>query len=104
VLAASWIRDTFIGDPDSRQAFAASLTDTRMPGGMYRNQFWLPYPDREVLLCLGIHGQLVYVNPAARLVGVKMSSWPVPQDAVMLAATLQSCDAIAARMANSPTT
>jgi CubicO group peptidase (beta-lactamase class C family) len=104
VLAASWIRDTFIGDPDSRQAFAASLTDTRMPGGMYRNQFWLPYPDREVLLCLGIHGQMVYVNPPARLVGVKMSSWPVPQDAVMLSATLQSFDAIAARMASPPTT
>ena len=104
VLAASWIRDTFIGDPDSRQAFAASLTDTRMPGGMYRNQFWLPYADREVLLCLGIHGQMVYVNRPARLVGVKMSSWPVPQDAVMLSATLQSFDAIAARMVNPPTT
>jgi hypothetical protein len=24
-----------------------------MPGGMYRNQFWLPYPPRsDVLLCL----------------------------------------------------
>jgi CubicO group peptidase (beta-lactamase class C family) len=98
VLPASWIRDSFVGDPDSRQAFASSLTDTRMPGGMYRNQFWLPYPDREVLLCLGIHGQMVYVNPAARLVGVKLSSWPVPQDAAMLSATLQSFDAIAAHV------
>jgi CubicO group peptidase (beta-lactamase class C family) len=104
VLAASWIRDTFVGDPDSRQAFASSLTDTRMPGGMYRNQFWLPYPDREVLLCLGIHGQMVYVNPAARLVGVKMSSWPVPQDAAMLSATLQLFDAIAAPMVKQVTT
>jgi len=90
VLPASFIGDSFAGDPDSRQAFASSVTDTRMPGGMYRNQFWLPYPDREVLLCLGIHGQMVYINAAARLVGVKMSSWPVPQDAAMLSATLQS--------------
>jgi hypothetical protein len=82
--------------PDSRQAFAASLTDTRMPGGMYRNQCWLPYADRDVLLCLGIHGQLVYVDPAARLVGVKVSSWRAPQDPAMLAATLQAFDAIAA--------
>jgi len=95
VLPPSWIRDSFAGDPDSRQAFAASPTDTRMPGGMYRNQFWLPYPDRDVLLCLGIHGQMIYVNPAARLVGVKLSSWPSPQDAAMLSATLQAFDAVA---------
>jgi CubicO group peptidase (beta-lactamase class C family) len=95
VLPASWIRDTFNGDPDSRQAFASSPTDTRMPGGMYRNQFWVPYADREILLCLGIHGQMVYVNPAASMVGVKLSSWPVPQDAAMLSATLQAFDAVA---------
>ena len=70
-----------------------------MPGGMYRNQFWLPYPDRDVLLCLGIHGQMIYVNPAARLVGVKVSSWPSPQDAAMLSATLQAFDAIAGHVA-----
>ena len=70
-------------------------TGRRMPGGMYRNQFWLPYPDRDVLLCLGIHGQMIYVNPAARLVGVKLSSWPSPQDAAMLSATLQAFDAVA---------
>jgi CubicO group peptidase (beta-lactamase class C family) len=95
VLPASWIRDTFNGDPDSRQAFASSPTDTRMPGGMYRNQFWVPYADREILLCLGIHGQMVYVNPAASMVGVKLSSWPVPQDVAMLSATLQAFDAVA---------
>jgi CubicO group peptidase (beta-lactamase class C family) len=95
VLPASWIRDTLNGDPDSRQAFADSPTDTQMPGGMYRNQFWVPYADREVLLCIGIHGQMVYVNPAARMVGVKLSSWPVPQDAALLAATLKAFDAVA---------
>jgi CubicO group peptidase (beta-lactamase class C family) len=99
VLDAGWLRDSFLGDADSRQAFAASPTDTRMPGGMYRNQFWLPYPGSEVLLCLGIHGQMIYVNPRARVVGVKVSSWPVPQDAAMLAATLQAFDACADRLA-----
>lgn len=99
VLDPAWLRDTYLGGAGSRQAFAASPTDTRMPGGMYRNQFWLPYPDAQVLLCLGIHGQMVYVNPAARMVGVKLSSWPVPQDAAMLAATLQAFDACAAHLA-----
>jgi CubicO group peptidase (beta-lactamase class C family) len=101
VLPAWWVRDTLAGDPDSRAAFAASPTDTRMPGGMYRNSFWVPYPGSAVLLSLGIHGQMVYVNTAANMVGVKLSSWPVPQDPVMLLATLRAFDAITAHLAAS---
>ncbi len=76
VVPGAWIADTFRGDPDSRDAFAASPTQTLMPGGMYRNQFWLPYPDRDVLLCLGSHGQMLYVNVATGVVAAKLSSWP----------------------------
>jgi CubicO group peptidase (beta-lactamase class C family) len=96
VVPASWIRDSYAGGPDSRQAFAASPDDNRMPGGMYRNQFWFPFPDRDVLLCLGIHGQMVYVQPSTGVVGAKLSSWPTPQDAVALFATVAAFDAIAA--------
>jgi CubicO group peptidase (beta-lactamase class C family) len=99
VLPAGWLRDTLTGDPGSGEAFAASPTDTRMPGGMYRNTFWVPYPESAVLLCLGIHGQLVYVDTAARVVGVKLSSWPVPQDPVMLSATLRAFDAVTRHVA-----
>jgi CubicO group peptidase (beta-lactamase class C family) len=95
VVPASWIRDSYAGGRDSRSAFASSPDDNRMPGGMYRNQFWFPFPDREVLLCLGIHGQMVYVNPSARVVGAKVSSWPTPQDAVSLFATVAAFDAVA---------
>jgi CubicO group peptidase (beta-lactamase class C family) len=95
VLPAWWLRDTLTGDPGSRDAFAASPTDTRMPGGMYRNMFWVPYPGPAVLLCLGIHGQMVYINTAANVVGVKLSSWPVPQDPAMLSPTLRAFDAVA---------
>jgi hypothetical protein len=62
---------------------------------MYRNQFWLPFPDRRLLLCLGIHGQMVYVNPAAGVVGVKLSSWELPQHAAMLFDTIAAFDAVA---------
>jgi CubicO group peptidase (beta-lactamase class C family) len=54
-----------------------------------------------VLLGLGIHGQMVYVNTAANMVGVKLSSWPVPQDPVMLSATLRAFDAITTHLAAS---
>jgi CubicO group peptidase (beta-lactamase class C family) len=96
VVPASWIRDSYAGGPDSRAAFAASPDDNRMPGGMYRNQFWFPFPDRDVLLCLGIHGQMVYVNPAAGVVAAKVSSWPTPQNAAALFSTVAAFDAVAA--------
>ncbi len=70
-----------------------------MPGGMYRNQFWLPYPDRDVLVCLGIHGQMVYVNPLTGVVAAKLSSWPEPQHAWKLFATLRAFDAVSVHLA-----
>jgi CubicO group peptidase (beta-lactamase class C family) len=99
VVPEAWIADSFAGGPDSRQAFAASPNDNRMPGGMYRNQFWFPWPDRQVLLCLGIHGQMIYVDRATGLVAVKLSSWPTPQDPWRLFSTLAAFDAINTEMA-----
>jgi CubicO group peptidase (beta-lactamase class C family) len=100
VVPAAWVEDTVTGDPDSREAFAACPVDNGMPGGMYRNQFWLPYPGSDVLLCLGIHGQMIYINRPAGLVAAKLSSWPLPQDAWKLFAALRAFDAIAARLRN----
>ncbi len=74
-------------------------TSYRMPGGMYRNQFWFPWPERQVLLCLGIHGQMIYVDRATGLVAVKLSSWPTPQDSWKLYSTLAAFDAINAELA-----
>jgi CubicO group peptidase (beta-lactamase class C family) len=99
VVPEAWIADSFTGGPDSREAFASSPDDTRMPGGMYRNQFWLPWPDRQVLLCLGIHGQMIYVNRDSGLVAVKLSSWPTPQDSWKLFSTLAAFEAINAEVA-----
>ncbi|WP_123023807.1 serine hydrolase domain-containing protein [Mycolicibacterium stellerae] len=98
VVSLSWIADTFAGGVDSRAAFAASPGDNRMPGGMYRNQCWFPRPGNNVLLCLGIHGQMIYVNRAADMVAAKLSSWPLPQDATMLFPTIAAFDEIAANL------
>jgi hypothetical protein len=95
VVPATWIADTVNGGPDSRQAFAASPGDTRMPGGMYRNQVWLPYPGSNVVLCLGMCGQMIYVNRAAEVVAAKLSTQPDSQDPQMLLDTLRAFDAVA---------
>lgn len=98
VVPASWIADTIAGGPDSRQAFEAYAAENSMPGGMYRNQFWQPYAGGEVLLCLGIHGQMIYVNRPARMVAAKVSAWPTPQDAWKLFSTLHAFDVVASQL------
>jgi CubicO group peptidase (beta-lactamase class C family) len=95
VLPSAWIAETLAGAPDSRAAFANAAEPTLMPGGMYRNGFWFPYPGSEVLLALGIHGQMVYINRAANVVAAKLSSWPTPQDGERLLWTIRAFDAVA---------
>jgi CubicO group peptidase (beta-lactamase class C family) len=93
VIPAWWIADSYAAGPDSRDKFASSGNASWLPAGGYRNQFWLP-GNREVLLCLGIHGQLIWVEPARRLVVVKLSSWPLPQDVSRLLDTFAAIDMI----------
>ncbi|WP_068186679.1 serine hydrolase [Mycobacterium sp. UM_CSW] len=102
VVPAAWIADTLDGGPDSRDAFAASPDDTELPGGMYRNQVWLPYPDSNVALCLGMCGQMIYVNRASEIVAAKLSTQPHSHEPHMLD-TLRAFDAVAGELAESPT-
>jgi CubicO group peptidase (beta-lactamase class C family) len=99
VVPAAWIADTLDGGPDSRQAFAASPGDNRMPGGMYRNHVWFPYPGSNVVLCQGMCGQMIYVNRAADVVAAKLSSQPDSEDPQMLLDTLRAFDAVAHELA-----
>ncbi len=93
VVPAEWIADSYTAAADTRDKFAESGNGSWLPGGGYRNQFWLP-GGREVLLCLGIHGQLIWVEPARQLVVVKLSSWPLPQEPAHLLDTLAAIDMI----------
>jgi hypothetical protein len=99
VVPAAWIADTLDGGPDSRQAFAASPDDNQMPGGMYRNQVWFPYPGSNVVLCQGMCGQMIYVNRAAEVVAAKLSTQPDSQDPRTLWDTLRAFDAVAHELA-----
>lgn len=98
VVPAAWIADTLEGGPDSRQAFAACPDENEMPGGMYRNQMWFPYPGNNVVLCLGMCGQMIYVNRAAEMVAAKLSAQPHSHEPHMLT-TLRAFDAVAAELA-----
>jgi hypothetical protein len=100
VVPAAWLAATRVPGPGVREAFAVTDNEFVLPGGWYRNQFWvLPGPGGPVLVCLGIHGQLVYADRATRTVVVKLSSWPDPQHTGYLLDTLRACAALAAHLA-----
>jgi CubicO group peptidase (beta-lactamase class C family) len=100
VLPAGWLRSAWAVDADSRAAFLASPAEQSFPGGWYRNQFWFrPGEQGDVLLCLGIHGQLIHVSRRTRTVCVKLSTWPTAQDPRLMQETLRACDAVGAVLA-----
>ena len=96
VVPSSWVEEALRPPADDRDAFARSENEPFLPGGWYRNQFWfVPGDHGPILLCLGIHGQMVFVEHATRTVGVKLSSWPVPQDIDKLLGTIATFRAVA---------
>ena len=100
VVPEKWLSDARNPDPDVRAAFASSDNEPVLPGGWYRNQFWfVPGSTGDVLLCLGIHGQMVYVDPATRTVAVKLSSWPEAQNAAHLIDTVRAFGAVGTHLA-----
>ena len=95
VVPASWLDDAWNRPDDVREAFAKSDNEPVLPGGWYRNQFWFVHTEHsDALVCLGIHGQMIYVNRRTGLVGVKLSSWPAAQDTPSLVDTLRTFRAI----------
>ncbi|GAA4389387.1 serine hydrolase domain-containing protein [Tsukamurella soli] len=98
VVPPRWLRQVWTVDAGARAAFAASPSEAAMPGGWYRNQFWVR-PDargHDVVLGIGIYGQLLFVDRATGTVGVKFSSWPAPQVPAYLEDTFRAFAAVAA--------
>lgn len=90
VVPVTFVKDTRKGAPDSADAFRrrveqrlAQHDELAVEGlrtGHYRNQIWVPRPTGRALMCLGIHGQCVLIDPDSDAVVVKLSSWLNPQD------------------------
>ncbi|MFG1817568.1 serine hydrolase domain-containing protein [Kribbella sp. NPDC049174] len=100
VIPPLWLRRAWAVDADARNAFLTSPAEAAFPGGWYRSQFWFrPGPSGDVLLCLGIHGQMLHVCRRTRTVCVKFSSWPDAQHPAYLQDTLRAFDAIGATYA-----
>ena len=95
VVPPQWLRRAWAVDADTRSVFAASPAERAFPGGWYRHQFWFrPGAYGDVLLGLGIYGQMLYVSRRTGTVCVKFSTWPDAQNPAYLEDTLRAFDAI----------
>jgi CubicO group peptidase (beta-lactamase class C family) len=100
VVPPQWLRQGWAVDADVRSAFAGSPAEPAFPGGWYRNQFWFrPGSYGDVLLCLGIHGQMLHVSRRTGTVCVKLSTWPQAQNHAYLEDTLRAFDAVGGALA-----
>jgi CubicO group peptidase (beta-lactamase class C family) len=101
VVPATWLLDAHEPGTDVRQAFAQTDNESVLPGGWYRNKFWfVPNEHGTALVCLGIHGQMVYVDRTSGTVGVKLSSWPQAQDVTYLVDTLRAFASVSSQLSS----
>ena len=93
VVSEDWIVKTLAGTDKARQNFEVTEYTPLIPGGHYMNQFWAS-SNSEILSCVGIHGQGIYMNMANKTVAVKFSSHPDPDDGPLFIETFTALDAL----------
>ena len=75
IVPADWVCDTLQGTDELRRLFADGDYAEMTPGGHYRNQVWADSANSQ-LICIGIHGQTIYVDQITGVVVVKLSTFP----------------------------
>lgn len=70
VVPEAFIAETLAGDRFSDD-YRRSL-----PNGAYRNCWWIEEIGGTALIGRGVFGQILYIDPDARFVGAKFSTWP----------------------------
>ncbi len=64
-------------------------------GGSYTSMWWVYPGDHGVFAARGVHGQTIYVDPAARMVIVRFASFPKPQNPLIDPTSLPAFEAVA---------
>ena len=66
-----------------------------LPKGVYRSFCYKPGEDPDLIMGIGIHGQMLYVDRPRGVVVAKQSSWPNPDSEEMHLDAFHACQAIA---------
>ena len=66
-----------------------------LPGWSYRNMWWVTHNDHGAFMARGVHGQALYVDPAAEMVIARFASHPVAGNAANDPTSLPAYEALA---------
>ena len=66
-----------------------------LPGWSYRNMWWVSHNGNGAYMARGIHGQGIYVDPAARVVIARFASHPLAGNVNLDPTTLPAFEAVA---------
>jgi CubicO group peptidase (beta-lactamase class C family) len=69
-------------------------------GGSYKSMWWIYSGGRGVIAARGVHGQTIYVDPAAQMVIVRFASFPKPQNPLIDPTTLPAFEAVASYLSS----
>ena len=86
-----------IRDGASKTDFAKAGYKT-LPGWSYRNQWWVSHNRNGAFAARGVHGQTIYIDPAAEMVIVRLASHPLAANANIDHVSLPAYQAIADRL------
>jgi CubicO group peptidase (beta-lactamase class C family) len=72
VVPSAWVEQSTQHDGDS---YGPPYSDI-CPSGAYRNFWWLNNITHGDFMARGVFGQMIYIDRAAELTIVKLSTWP----------------------------
>lgn len=78
----------------SRDAFAKAGY-TLLPGWSYRGMWWVSHDDHGTYAARGVHGQTIWIDPAADMVIARFASFPVAANAASDPTSLPAFRAVA---------
>lgn len=68
---------------------------TSLPGGSYRGMWWVLHNAHGAFAARGVHGQTIYIDPAAEMVIVRFASHPQAKNAYIDPTSLPAYQAVA---------
>ena len=89
-----------IQEGGSKEAFAKAGY-TALQGWSYRNMWWVTHNAHGAFAARGVHGQTIYIDPAAEMVLVRFASHPVAANAANDSLSLPAYDAVAQHLIKS---
>lgn len=92
ILPEALIEDIMNGG--DREAFKNSVYGN-LEGWSYRNMWWVTHNEHGAFAARGVHGQTIYIDPAAEMVLVRFASHPQAKNAYIDPSSLPAYHAVA---------